>query len=1255
MDNEMPPAAGPLPPLDLPAVDEVLAAALRAQGEPGVRALGLLRDAARVLSGAGGLERPAEVAESCLRGAADALLSLPGAPVTVGLKAAAAALLDAVDALAGPPAPAAPPAREPAAERTPGRATGAAPQPGPPAGGGPAGSADEPAGGGAGAGPSAGAVRRVRDAAEVLRGQLKRPGGYHRARAAGIAVRLMGVELGGAQERALDVWGEVYGKTSGTLHGAGADPARAAALYGEVLAAARELLVPLPGRAARVLQLAAFADPGRAEALELAGWADPRATAYFFRSGPAPAWLGVLDEHAEHLLLADEASGAWPASPFLEHLATAAPDTARPWLAARAEQLAAGGPGALDALLRLALAGALAPAGVRTLLPYATAPARPGAPSGQGGFARRLAARWARTLAPGARDGDWLVVAETLLKDAVDAEHAGHLALQAVLERAHAAQDAAEAGPAPGPGAARAAAQADLELEEAIARQGADRLPGHDVAGLLRELTATVHDAVGKAGGAFRWARAVRGAVAGLLRRDVEATAPAARHLVFDVDLDEVRLGDPAAFTGPQLARTVLDLAAADAAAGLPLAERLRAWPRIEQADPHLHTRLLAAHLAAHPPHAAHPVTAAGLDAPAPVDEAEHWWDRAVEATVRLLAGRPAPEGARLADLVLNGCPAERAEGLQQRARQALGPAPAAAEVEQVLPAGAERVDGTAEPLASWLRVWDWSPVLPEELLDGFGPLLAALRWLRPAGPPDPRTAEHPVPLKRTVALPEEELAAAAGPLEAAAALAAAEDAGADGYAIVLHRLVEAGPAAWSTDVPAVLAALGRAELGAFYLAAVVGAAHRPGALPAGPAPAARAALALRRTLPTPAPGQPVPAAVLFADQALFDLLSAVWRTGADFAQDLTSALDHLHALAEPLTRPVGPPPAPGPGPDTAALDDGPAAGGEHDAAGGLLGSDPAVRALGCLLEYAAAQVRGGGAVPDDVLDLVAGALAARDGDEAVATAVGVRLPLLHRHAAEFTAAHPELYDLAPGRATPAAAWLRWGGHDPLLLTALGRGRLLHAVRANLPGADRHLAHALLTGTDDLLSDPATAWVELAAGPDGAAAASRLLAALAAHAPRRPEGGDPPLEPAARTAVAAAARWWTAALDAGLPPGALATAGDFADTALDDTVWLTPARRSAAHTPAQTCASDIAARAAAHPREDDALLLAAHLLTRPAPAPWHDVEVRAHARDLLLAAEALPFPDRPAGTEQLRRALVEAGEVDLARTTSTTG
>ncbi|MGJ3559758.1 hypothetical protein ACR6C2_17915 [Streptomyces sp. INA 01156] len=56
-----------------------MAKALTAQDAPGVRALGLLRDARRILTG-GFLQKPAEVAESCLRGAMDALLGQPDAP-----------------------------------------------------------------------------------------------------------------------------------------------------------------------------------------------------------------------------------------------------------------------------------------------------------------------------------------------------------------------------------------------------------------------------------------------------------------------------------------------------------------------------------------------------------------------------------------------------------------------------------------------------------------------------------------------------------------------------------------------------------------------------------------------------------------------------------------------------------------------------------------------------------------------------------------------------------------------------------------------------------------------------------------------------------------------------------------------------------------------------------------------------------------------------------------------------------------------
>jgi hypothetical protein len=245
-DETMRPAGGD----ELPAIDEVLAAALTAQGEAGLRALDLLQDARLLLDG-GLLRRSAEVAESCLRGAADALLSLPGAPEAVGLKDAAAALLDAIDNRPGfGPfgVPAAAPGGDAAADpdrmavgqtggagraRAAGTQPAAVPRP----------SAASPAaafaGGSDGNGAGAEEQLRLRQAADVLRGQLKRPGGYHRARAAGIAERLMSVRLGAAQEEALSVWGEVYGKTSGTLHGGIADPARAAALYRKLLAAAR--------------------------------------------------------------------------------------------------------------------------------------------------------------------------------------------------------------------------------------------------------------------------------------------------------------------------------------------------------------------------------------------------------------------------------------------------------------------------------------------------------------------------------------------------------------------------------------------------------------------------------------------------------------------------------------------------------------------------------------------------------------------------------------------------------------------------------------------------------------------------------------------------------------------------------------------------------------------------------------------------------------------------------------------------------
>ncbi|MFB6904871.1 hypothetical protein ACFCWB_11460 [Streptomyces bacillaris] len=149
------------------------------------------------------------------------------------------------------------------------------------------------------------------------------------------------------------------------------------------------------------------------------------------------------------------------------------------------------------------------------------------------------------------------------------------------------------------------------------------------------------------------------------------------------------------------------------------------------------------------------------------------------------------------------------------------------------------------------------------------------------------------------------------------------------------------------------------------------------------------------------------------------------------------------------------------------------------------------------------------------------------------------------------------------------------------------------------------VGHALLTGHNDLLGDSANAWRELAAGPGGTQAASDFLGFLALFTG---------MGPADRTSPDTEQVWWTAALDADLPPGALAGAGGFA-TALTDREWLPLARRSAAHTPAQEDAGQIAERAA-HLKNPDALHLAAHLLTGPALEGGHDPDVRRHARTL---------------------------------------
>ncbi|MFJ7297825.1 hypothetical protein [Streptomyces collinus] len=153
----------------------------------------------------------------------------------------------------------------------------------------------------------------------------------------------------------------------------------------------------------------------------------------------------------------------------------------------------------------------------------------------------------------------------------------------------------------------------------------------------------------------------------------------------------------------------------------------------------------------------------------------------------------------------------------------------------------------------------------------------------------------------------------------------------------------------------------------------------------------------------------------------------------------------------------------------------------------------------------------------------------------------------------------------------------------------------------------------------------------MATGSGGADAAGLLLAAIATRTPRT----DGPVPPDAAERLAVAADLWRAALAAGLPSGALAGGGAFADTGLDEDLWLSLTRASAEHTPALTHADLVAERAARHPDSEDALLLTAQLFTHPAET-GQDTALRRHARALLDAAVARPADEHPAALGALR-------------------
>ncbi|MER6126623.1 hypothetical protein ABT173_29210 [Streptomyces sp. NPDC001795] len=73
-----------------------------------------------------------------------------------------------------------------------------------------------------------------------------------------------------------------------------------------------------------------------------------------------------------------------------------------------------------------------------------------------------------------------------------------------------------------------------------------------------------------------------------------------------------------------------------------------------------------------------------------------------------------------------------------------------------------------------------------------------------------------------------------------------------------------------------------------------------------------------------------------------------------------------------------------------------------------------------------------------------------------------------------------------------------------------------------------------------------------------------------------------------------------------------------------------------------------AAPVAGHPDSAEALRLAALLVAHPA-AVWYDEQVRRQARALLDAATAAPGHEHRDALRELRTALINAGDIDAAR------
>lgn len=237
------------PSLAVCGVRPELVLALQAQGGHGQRALSLLLDAARVLNRPAEFRAPYEVAQSCLRGALDSVLSIAGEDFP-GLLSATKAVTEAAGAVAD-------------AWRQQG-------------------------------GVGSGDLDVLVGAVEELRAEQAERGGFRTRQIGRLVAEQTRQEMGLAETEAARSWSAFYSSASGVLHGSGSGADEARRQFDDVTAAMEQLFLGLPERADRLRQLSRLEVPGQQDADEVARFTDPRAGVYFFSTAVSGQWLGLL-------------------------------------------------------------------------------------------------------------------------------------------------------------------------------------------------------------------------------------------------------------------------------------------------------------------------------------------------------------------------------------------------------------------------------------------------------------------------------------------------------------------------------------------------------------------------------------------------------------------------------------------------------------------------------------------------------------------------------------------------------------------------------------------------------------------------------------------------------------------------------------------------------------------------------------------------------------------------------------------------